>query len=192
MMQDLSSFKMPEGFRGRSAFIVQLWWIVEATLFRHSLRRADGFRRWLLRLFGARVGKKVIIRSTVRITYPWKITIGDHSWIGDDVELYSLGEIIIGSNTVISQHSYLCGGDHDYRLPDFPIRSRTIRVEDEAWVACHVFIAPGVTIGHGAVIGARSAVFEDMPAKMVCVGSPCRPIKPRLPEPVLKFVESAA
>ena len=180
MFQDLSTFRMPPGFRGRSAVVVQLWWCVQSLFFHHSPHFANGFRCWLLRRFGARVGHHVVIRPSVRITYPWKVSIGDYAWIGDGAELYSLAEIEIGNHAVVSQFSYLCGGDHDYRSSDFAIQGRPIRIADEAWVASHTFIAPGVSIGKGAVIGARSAVFTDMPAGMLCVGSPCRPLRPRL------------
>jgi putative colanic acid biosynthesis acetyltransferase WcaF len=91
--QDLSLFKVPAGFRGRPGWYVQLWWVVHAMLFRPSPQIAYGWRRMLLRLFGAQVGVGAIIRPTVRVTYPWKVTIGDHAWIGDEVTLYSLGEI---------------------------------------------------------------------------------------------------
>lgn len=177
--QDLSKFVLPSGFRGRSAVYVQIWWAVQATLFRHSPQFAYGFRRLLLRFFGARIGRNVIIRPSVRITYPWKLSVGDYSWIGDFVELYSLAPIVIGSNSVISQYSYLCAGDHDYSKIDFPIRGTTINISDEVWVAAGVFIAPGTSIGRGAVVGARSSVFADLPSGMICIGSPCRPIRPR-------------
>jgi putative colanic acid biosynthesis acetyltransferase WcaF len=178
-IQDLSKFKMPPGFRGRPGWYVQLWWLVQATLFRWSPQVAYGYRAALLRLFGAKVGKKVIIRPTATVTYPWKVDIGDYAWIGDDAVLYSLGEIIIGAHSVVSQRSYLCAGDHDYRRCDFPIQGKRIVVEDECWVAADTFIAPGVRIGRGSVIGARSSVFSDQPERMVCVGNPCRPIKMR-------------
>ena len=179
-IQDTSRFRLPAGFRGRSALVVQLWWLVQATLFHGSPQFAYGIRRWLLRCFGAKVGQGVVIRPSAVITYPWKVSIGDHAWVGDDVVLYSLGEIEIGAHAVVSQGSYLCSGDHDYTQPDFPIRSRKITIGPEAWVAADVFVAPGVTIGHGAVIGARSSVFTDMPAGMVCFGYPCKPVKKRL------------
>src|SRR6056300_494828 len=107
-VQELDKFKLPKNFRGRNPFIVQLWWLVQSLLFRTSPQFLYGYRRFLLRLFRAKIGKKVILRPTVKITYPWKISIGDYSWIGDDVDLYSLGEIEIGENVVISQKSYLC------------------------------------------------------------------------------------
>lgn len=138
------------------------------------------WRNLLLRSFGADIGEGVIIRPSVKVTYPWKLSIGDHSWIGDHVELYSLGEITIGSNAVISQRSYICTGSHDYTKPTFDFYSLPVVVEDEAWVSTDVFVAPGVTIGKGAVIGARSSVFSDMPPGMICVGSPASPCKPRI------------
>ena len=177
--QDLSKFKMPPNFRRASALKVQLWWLVQATLFKCSPQVLYGFRAFLLRLFGAKVGKSVVIRPTVTVTYPWNVSIGDYAWIGDDVVLYSLGEIHIGHHAVVSQRSYLCTGDHDHTKIDFPIRGHKIVVEDEAWVATDVYIAPNVIIGRGAVIGARSSVFKDMPEGYICLGSPCKPIKPR-------------
>ncbi|OZI30521.1 colanic acid biosynthesis acetyltransferase WcaF [Bordetella genomosp. 10] len=177
--QRLNLFRLPAGFRGRNAVYVQLWWMVHSTLFRYSPQFAYGFRRWLLRLFGAEVGRKVLVRASARITYPWKVRIGDYSWIGDDVVLYSLGRIDIGSHAVVSQRSYLCAGDHDAAMPDFPIRGLPVIVEDGAWIATDVFVGPGVTVRKDAVVGARSSVFKDVPAGMICHGTPCRPIRPR-------------
>ncbi|MCX4149425.1 MULTISPECIES: putative colanic acid biosynthesis acetyltransferase [Paraburkholderia] len=177
--QDLRQFSVPRGFRGRNALVVQLWWICSALLFRASPQFLYGWRRFLLRAFGARVGKGVLLRPTVVVTYPWKVTFGEYSWIGDDAVLYSLGPIEIGAHAVVSQRSYLCGGDHDPARVDFAIRGKPIHIGEQAWVAAGVFVAPGVTIGRGALIGARSSVFADMPAGMVCLGHPCRPIKRR-------------
>lgn len=179
-LQNLNLFRLPDGFRGRPAWLVQFWWLVEATLFRCSPQFLYGFRRGLLRFFGAKIGIGVIIRPTVRTTYPWKLTIGDHAWVGDDVVLYTLGSITIDSHAVVSQGSYVCAADHDYTTVDFKIRARPVFIGREAWVATRVFVGPGVTIGDGAVIGACSAVFTDMPARMICVGSPCKPLRPRI------------
>jgi putative colanic acid biosynthesis acetyltransferase WcaF len=126
------------------------------------------------------VGTGVLVRPTVDITYPWKVSIGDHSWIGHDVKLYSLGEIHIGSNTVISQGSYVCAATHDMQSPGFDIHDKPVFIEDEAWIAADVFVAPGVRIGHGAVVGARSTVFRDLPPMMVSLGNPARPVRPRI------------
>lgn len=181
-MQKLNKFKLPNDFRGRLGIVVQLWWMTDFFFFKLSPQIMYGWRRFLLRLFGARIGKGVIIRPSVTVTYPWKVSIGDYSWIGDNVELYSLGEIEIGSNVVISQKSYLCAASHDYDKEDFPIWSKKITIEDECWLATDVYVAPGVTIGQGTVVGARSSVFKDLPAGKVCVGSPAQVIKDRISE----------
>lgn len=178
--QRLDKFSVPEGFRGRGAITVQLWWIIQSTLFACSPQFAYKWRASLLRMFGAKIGKNVIIRPSVKTTYPWKLTIGDNSWIGDNVELYTLGEITIGKNAVVSQRSYLCTGSHDHTSEAFDIYAKPIVIEDEAWVATDVFIAPGVIIGKGAVIGARSSVYKSMPSGMICTGSPAKPIKLRI------------
>jgi len=177
--QLLNQFKQPKDFRGRSAFIVQLWWIVQGTLFAWSPQFMFGWRRFLLRLFGAKIGAGVLIRPSVRVTYPWKISIGNHSWIGDDVVLYSLGTISIGNNTVVSQKSYLCTGTHDYSSVSFDIYAKPISIGSQVWIATDVFVAPGLTIGDGCVIGVRSTVLKDLPAGMVCYGNPAKPISPR-------------
>lgn len=179
MRQNLADFRVPDGFRGRGAFQVQLWWLVQSTLFRMSPQFAYGWRRFLLRLFGAKVGRQCVIRPTATITYPWKLALSDNVWIGDDVTLYTLGQISVGSNSVISQRSYVCAADHDHRRPDFPLRVRPITIGSEVWIAADVFIAPGVSIGSGSVVGARSTVLRDLPANMICVGYPCVPIKDR-------------
>ncbi|RMD59057.1 colanic acid biosynthesis acetyltransferase WcaF, partial [Candidatus Parcubacteria bacterium] len=105
--------------------------------------------------------------------------IGDYTWIGDDVVLYSLGEIEIGSHTVISQKSYICTGSHDFSRVTFDIYALPIRIGSEVWIATDVFVAPGVTIGDGTVVGARSTVLHDLPPGMVCFGSPAKPVRPR-------------
>jgi len=138
------------------------------------------WRRFLLRCFGAKIGKKVLIRPSVTVTYPWKVEIGDFSWIGDDVVLYSLGEIKVEENVVISQKSYICTGDHDYTKPDFPIFAKPVVIEKESWLATDVYVAPGVKIGEGAVVGARSSVFRDIEGGYVYVGTPVKKIKKRI------------
>jgi putative colanic acid biosynthesis acetyltransferase WcaF len=179
--QRLDEFKLPKGFRGRSAFIVQLWWIVRATLFAWSPQILYGWRNALLRLFGARIGRHAQIRPSVCITYPWKLSIGDYSWVGDQVELYTLGNITIGSHSVISQRSYLCTGSHDYTKRTFDIYAKPILIGSEVWIASDVFVNPGVTIGDGCVVGVRSVVLDDLPLGKICYGNPAVPVRDRLP-----------
>jgi putative colanic acid biosynthesis acetyltransferase WcaF len=181
--QQLDQFSLPPHFRGRSAFVVQLWWILQGTLFGLSPQFMYGWRVFLLRLFGAQIGKHVLIRPSVRVTYPWKVFIGDFSWIGDQVVLYSLGEIHVGSHTVISQRSYLCPASHDYASRTFDMLVNPITIGSGVWIASDVFIGPGVNVGEGCVVGARSTVLHDLPEGKVCYGNPAHPVKDR-PIPV--------
>ena len=178
-MQDLSKFELPINFRGRPAWKVQVWWIVQAVFINLSPQFMYGWRRFLLRCFGANIGRGVLIRPRVHIQYPWKVSVGDYSWIGDEVVLYSLGDIRIGRNTVISQKSYLCAGTHNYPSPDFSIEAKPVTIEDECWLATDVFVAPGVTIGKGTVVGARSSVFSSLPAGKICFGTPAKIVRNR-------------
>jgi putative colanic acid biosynthesis acetyltransferase WcaF len=171
-MFELKKFKLPKGFRGKNGIIVQLWKTTHFLFFKTSPQILYPWRRFLLRLFGAKIGKNVIIRPTCQITYPWKLEIGNYSWIGDDVVLYSLGEIIIGENTVVSQKSYLCTGSHDSSKPEFPIFALPIKIGDSCWIATDVFIAPGIKICDEVTIGARSSVFKDINEKGVYFGNP--------------------
>ena len=177
--QRLDRFRLPGGLPGRPALVVQAWRLVQATLFAWSPQSLYGWRRFLLRLFGAKVGKNVLVRPSARVTYPWKVSIGDYSWVGDGAVLYALGEIWIGAHTVISQGAYLCTGSHDTASPAFEIYARPVEIGDEVWIAADVFVAPGVYVGHGCVVGARSTVLHDLPRGMVCYGSPARPVRPR-------------
>ena len=164
---------------GRSKVVILLWWLLQAVIFPLTPHASHGPRRWLLRRFGARVGAGVVIRPTARVTYPWHVAIGDHSWIGDDVVLYSLGQITIGAHCVISQKSYLCTGSHDIAAPNFTLQVAPVVIGNGAWVATDCFVAPGVTVGANSVVGARSSVFKSLPPGQICYGNPCRPVAPR-------------
>jgi putative colanic acid biosynthesis acetyltransferase WcaF len=179
IFQDLSLFRVPRDFRGRSAWVVQLWWLVQDTLFRMSPQVLFGWRCFLLRLFGAQVGSNVKFRSTARITYPWKLSIGDNVWVGDDCVLYNLGQITLGSNVALAHGVYLCTGLHDFTRLEFPMYTKPIVIEDEVWLTNDVFVAPGVTVGRGSVVGARSSVFGNLPGGMICFGTPALARKPR-------------
>ena len=172
LFQDLERSRPPAGYRGRSAIFTQLWWIVQSLLVHPSPQVFYGWRRFVLRSFGATVGVGVLIRPTVRVTYPWKVRIGDHCQIGDRAELYSLGDITIGDDVVISQDSYICTGSHDHRAADFPLVIRPVVIHDQVWIAAGAFIAPGVVIGRGAVVGARSIVLSDVEPATIVAGQP--------------------
>jgi putative colanic acid biosynthesis acetyltransferase WcaF len=179
-VQDLQAYVFPKEFRGRSPVFVQIWWLVQASFFRWSPQVLYGWRSWLLRRFGAKIGKHVKIRPTVEITYPWKLSIGDYCWIGDHVSLYTLGEIHIGEHTVVSQHCYICTASHDYKSPTFDIFDTPVHIGSEVWLAAKVFISPGVHVGNGAVIAACSVVLKDVPEMMIYAGYPAKAIRSRL------------
>lgn len=174
MSQNLALFTLPPGFRGRSAIVVQLWWIVQSVFFHASPQVAYGWRRMLLRLFGAQIGKGVILRPSVRITYPWKVRIGDHSQIGDRVELYSLGEIEIGSHSVVSQDCYICTGGHDPARSDFAIYESPVSIGDGVWLAAGCFVMPGVHVRNGTFAKVRSLLVKDTEESGIYAGSPAR------------------
>lgn len=179
---DLGRYDQAWYDRGRPGWYVLIWWLVQAIAFPLSPHPANGWRCQVLRWFGARVGRQVVIRPTARFTYPWKVDIGDYSWVGDDVVFYSLDRIRIGQHCVISQKTYLCTGSH--RLDDrrFTLTTAPIGVGNGAWVASDCFVAPGVTIGANTVIGARSTVLTAIPAGKLAWGSPCRAQRDR-PQP---------
>lgn len=155
------------------------WYVVELTLFRLSWRTMNRWRTWLLRRFGAQVHSSVRIRRTVTIEVPWNLTIGPDAVIGDHVILYCLGPIKVGARVMISQYAHLCAGTHDFTRADLPLLRPPIVIGDDVWIAADAFVGPGVTVGQGAVVGARSSVFSDLPPWRVCVGSPAQPVADR-------------
>lgn len=165
--------------RGRPRVIEAIWHLGKCLLFLTPLPVPSGFKCFILRLFGARIGKGVVIKPQVKIHFPWKLTIGDFAWIGEEVFILNFEPVIIGAHCCISQRAFLCGGSHDYRQPDMPYRNGPIVIEDGAWVGAQVFVAPGITIGTEAVITAGSVVTRDQPSRMVCGGYPCLPLKER-------------
>lgn len=178
--QRLDYFKVPDNFRGASLLKVQLWAIVNTFIFSFSPQFMYGFRNNLLRLFGAKIGKKVLIRPSVKITYPWKLIVGDNTWIGEDCYIYNLAQITIGANVSIAHKNFFNTGGHDYAKITFDIFAKPIIIEDECWITSEVYISPGITIGKGAVVGVRSLVLNDLPSGMVCYGNPAVPVKTRI------------
>lgn len=156
-----------------------LWLLVQPFFFSATPRFFTSIRVLLLRLFGAQLGKRVLIMGGTKIWMPWNLVIGDFSAIGRNVEIYNFGTVTIGTHTVVSQYSYLCTATHDYTHPHMPLIWYPITIGSECWIAAGVFLGPGVALGDGCVIGAHSVVTKDMPDWWVCAGNPCRTLKKR-------------
>ena len=154
-------------------------WILVQPFFRFSPRPCFGWRRFLLRCLGAKIGRQVNIYGSATIYYPWKFEAGDQSAVGEHAYVYNLGSVIIGARTTISHRAHLCAGTHDYSKPDLPLLKPEIHIGSGCWVAAGAFVGPGATIGDNTVIGARSVVSGQIPPGVIAAGNPCRVIKQR-------------
>lgn len=134
----------------------------------------------LLRWFGAKLGRNVRIRRTVKFEIPWNVKLGDDVSVGDGAILYALGPIDIGDRSFLSQYAHLCAGTHDFTDPTYPLLRPPISVGADCWIAADAFVGPGVRIGDRTVVGARASVFSDLPADVIAVGNPAKPIKARV------------
>jgi putative colanic acid biosynthesis acetyltransferase WcaF len=161
------------------------WNVVWSLLYRPSPRTFHGWRRLLLRAFGANIAGGAVPYAAARIWAPWNLTMAVNSCISDNVDCYCVAPIAIGAHATVSQYSYLCSASHDYHDPTMPLVIAPIVIGAEAWVAAGAFIGPGVAIGEGAVVGARSTVIHDVDAWTVVAGSPAkvRGQRPRFTRP---------
>ncbi len=156
-----------------------VWNWVWLLLFRPTPSLLFGWRRLLLRLFGARVGNGVHVYPSATVWAPWNLQMEDRSTLGPGVNCYSVGPIFIGANTTVSQNVHLCSAGHDIEDVRFRLTTRPIRIGVNAWVAADAFVGPGVSIGEGAVVGARAAVFKDVDPWTVVGGNPAKLLKKR-------------
>ncbi|MGA0174289.1 MAG: colanic acid biosynthesis acetyltransferase WcaF [Phycisphaerales bacterium] len=154
-------------------------WGVGSLLFRWSPASSHGWRRWLLRRFGASIGSDVRIDPSVQISRPWNLSIGDRTSVQHEAVLDSIGSIRIGADVMVSQYANLCAGDHDYQDLHMDVLAAPIEIGDRAWIAADAFVGPNTRIGEGALVAARSSAFGDLPANQVCIGEPARPRKSR-------------
>lgn len=159
-----------------------LWEYLRGPLFAWTPRPLWGWRRGVLRLFGARISREVHVHPTTRIAIPWTLDIGEQAAIGDGVILYSLGPIRIGARVTVSQYAHLCAGTHDFRRRDMRLVKAEIEVGDEAWICADAFVGPGVCVGRSAIVGARAVVVRDVEERAIVVGNPARVVG-RRPDP---------
>jgi putative colanic acid biosynthesis acetyltransferase WcaF len=168
--------------RGRSKLYEAVWYLLKCILFLTPLPVPSAIKRFVLRCFGAQVGRGVVIKPRVSILFPWKLCIGDYTWIGEEVSILNFEQVTIGAHCCISQRVFLCGGNHDYRVPDMRYRNRPITIKDGVWIGAQSFVAADVTIGREAVILVGSVVTHNQPVQMICAGNPCVVVRQRWQE----------
>lgn len=175
---DLAQYN--SSFSIANKFMRSLWNISYWILFRpFNLGLFKNWRALVLRTFGAKIGKEANIYASSKIWAPWNLEIGDYSTIGPKVDCYNQGKILIGDQTNISQKTYLCASSHDFTISNFPLILKPIRIGNQVWIAADAFIGPGVSIGEGAVVGAKAAVFKNVDPWSVVGGNPAKFIKDR-------------
>lgn len=148
--------------RGARPWKEAVWVLVRILFFQNPIPWPSGLRVFWLRAFDAKVGEGVVIRANVNISHPWRLAIGNHVWIGEDVAILSLAQVTLGSNVCISQRAYLCTGNHDFGRDDFKLMVAPITIHDSSWVAAMCFVGPGVTIGPGSAVAAGCVVTRDV------------------------------
>lgn len=172
MPVDLSAYDNRGYLPGGTSLRRAVWYIVNAILFSSYLVPSNAVKRTILRAFGARVGKHVVIKPRVNIKYPWRLAIGDHVWIGEGVRIDNLVDVRLASNVCVSQDAYLLTGNHDYKDPRFGLMTGSIEIQDGAWVGARVVVCPGVRIHSNAVITVGSVLTKDASADGIYSGNP--------------------
>lgn len=178
--KDIAAFD-PEAHRQnanypKSVLLKRLFWGPANVLFHLSPRPLYGFRNQLLRLFGAKIGKRVRLYPSCDVFYPWNFEARDDVTLAWKVKIYSLGKILLEEGVMISQHAHLCAGSHDYSRPNRPLLTPPIVIGRGAWIGTEAFIAPNTTIGAGAIIGARAVVVKTVEPWTIVAGNPARVI----------------
>jgi putative colanic acid biosynthesis acetyltransferase WcaF len=173
----LKGYTVGEFERGAPRWKEALWIAVKCVFFQNPVPWPSGVRVALLRMLGAKIGRRVVIRSNVNVTYPWRLTIGDDVWLGEEVLILSLAPVAIESSVCISQRAFLCTGSHDFRSQGFDLVTKGITVRSGSWVAAQAFVGPGVEIGEGSMISAGSVVTENVPQRVIVRGNPAVVVK---------------
>ena len=158
--------------RGKPLWCEALWLLVKCGFFLTPIPWPSALKVALLRAFGAKIGQRMVIRSRVNITFPWRFEAGDDVWLGDEVLILSLAPVVLESNVCISQRAFLCTGSHNFRAENFDLITKPITIRAGSWVAAQAFIAPGVEIGEGSMVTAGSVVSENVPPKSLARGNP--------------------
>lgn len=166
-------------YRPGSAIKRVCWYFVQVTFF-HSSFPFNGFKIQMLRLFGANVGRGVVVKPHVRIKYPWKLVIGNHVWIGEDVWIDNLANVVIGDNCCLSQGALLLCGNHDYSKTTFDLIIGEIHLEECVWIGAKSIVCPGVTCRSHAVLAVGSVTTKDLEAYSIYQGNPASKVRDRI------------
>lgn len=156
------------------------WGVAWLILFRPTPSPLHAWRTWLLRAFGARIGRGVKVFPSTRVWAPWQLTMDEFSTLSPDVDCYCVAPVKIGAHATVSQYAFLCTATHDVADPHMRLLTAPITVGDQAWICAGAYVGPGVAVGQGAVVGARAVVTRDVPAWMIVAGSPARVLRPRV------------
>ncbi len=165
--------------RGCSIFTEFIWIIVNA-LFVSSWLPGSMHRRFLLRIFGANIGRGVCIKPGVYVKFPWRLSIGDYSWIGENVWIDNLDQVDIGSDCCLSQGAYLCTGSHDWGRETFDLITSPIKISDQVWICAQSRVAPGVEIGQGAILAFASVAMKNLDPWTIYHGNPSKAVRSRV------------
>jgi putative colanic acid biosynthesis acetyltransferase WcaF len=176
---DLSQFDNSWYSPGKGTFLRALWFFFGSPLLCSTLNPSSRLKCWLLRIFGAKVGVGVVIKPGVRVKYPWLLTVGDHTWIGEDVWIDNLAKVELGSSVCLSQGAYLCTGNHDWSDPRFGLALGPISIESASWIGARSIVCPGVRSRRGAVLSAGSVANQQLAEYSVYQGNPAKYVRPR-------------
>jgi putative colanic acid biosynthesis acetyltransferase WcaF len=157
-------------------------WYICSWIFLQSYFPLSGVKVFVLKCFGARMGKGIRIKPSVRIKYPWKLEVGDHTWIGEDVWIDNLDVVKIGAHCCLSQGAMLLCGNHDFKKSSFDLMTKPITLEQGVWIGAKAVVCPGVHAHHHAVLTVGSTATSDLEAMSIYQGNPARMIKKRMIE----------
>jgi putative colanic acid biosynthesis acetyltransferase WcaF len=172
MSVNLLSYSSAQFNRGAGKWRELLWMLVSFVLFRLCPFSLSPLKRTVLRAFGAKVGAGVTIKPQVKITFPWKLTIGDHVWLGEECWLLNLDQITIGNHVCISQRAFLCTGSHNYSLVTFDLITKPINLKDGCWIGAGAWVGHGVTLGVDSILTAGSVTTKDIEPSGIYRGNP--------------------
>ncbi len=179
----LASFSARWFDRGRPAAVEALWLLVQTLLVR-SWVPGTAHRAFLLRLFGAVIGRGVTMKPGLRVKFPWRLRVGDDSWLGEDCWIDNLAPVVIGNNVCVSQGAYLCTGNHNWSDPAFALVVKPITLQDGSWVGARCLVGPGVTFEESAVAVAGSIVARSLGPYEIHGGNPARFLRRRNLQPL--------